>query len=80
METFECVWYLCVQCTVNNTSDYTLRTLYRSYINDMSANIEMQVYMLLTVPCLLFDCDIKIILFRDLLITIKLKFVRVEIV
>jgi hypothetical protein len=29
--------------TVNNTSDYTLRTLYRSYFQGISADIELQV-------------------------------------
>jgi hypothetical protein len=34
-------------CTVNSTSDYTLRTLYRSYFNGIRANIELQVYSMM---------------------------------
>jgi hypothetical protein len=30
--------------TVNSTSDYTLKTLYRSYFKGISANSELQVY------------------------------------
>jgi hypothetical protein len=32
------------QRTVNSTSDYILWTLYRSYFNAISANIELQIY------------------------------------
>jgi hypothetical protein len=37
-------WRICQTCTVNNTSDHTLWTLYRSYFKGISANIELQVY------------------------------------
>jgi hypothetical protein len=30
--------------TVNNTSDYTLKTSYCSYFKGISANIELQMY------------------------------------
>jgi hypothetical protein len=43
--------------TLNSTSDYTLRTLYRSYFKTISDNIELQVY---SVTCCLlylrYDC------------------------
>jgi hypothetical protein len=38
-----------VDRTVNSTSDYTHRTLYRSYFQGFSANIEIQVYSVYSV-------------------------------
>jgi hypothetical protein len=41
---FSTILYICIICTVNSTSDYTLWTLYRSYFEGIRSKIELQVY------------------------------------